>query len=60
MAYNKNAEKGPMVTTLRSQTDYHSNVPQSNQLKPLDTFGKQYCPRPTLCVSQLIYKITNL
>ena len=28
--------------------------------KPLDTFGKQYCPRPTLRVSQLIYKITNL
>ena len=25
-------------------------------LKPLDPFGKQYCPRPTLRVSQLIYK----
>ena len=32
----------------------------SSCLKPLDTFGKQYCPRPTLCVSQLLYKITNL
>ena len=29
-------------------------------LKPVDTFGKQCCPRPTLRVSQLIYKITNL
>ena len=29
-------------------------------LTPLDTFGKQYCPRPTLRVSQLIHKITNL
>jgi hypothetical protein len=29
-------------------------------LKPLDTFGKQYCPRSTLRVSQLLYKITNL
>ena len=29
-------------------------------LKQLDTFGKQYCPRPTLRVSQLKYKITNL
>ena len=29
-------------------------------LKPLYTFGKQYCPRPTLRVPQLIYKITNL
>ena len=29
-------------------------------LKPLDTFCKQYFPRPTLRVSQLIYKITNL
>ena len=29
-------------------------------LKPLYTFGKQYCPSPTLRVSQLIYKITNL
>ena len=26
----------------------------------MDTFGKQYCPSPTLRVSQLIYKITNL
>ena len=33
---------------------------KSNRLKPVDTFGKQYCPRPTLRVSQLIYKITNL
>ena len=24
-------------------------------LKPLDTFGKQYCLSPTLHVSQLIY-----
>ena len=29
-------------------------------LKPLNTFGKQYSPSPTLRVSQLIYKITNL
>ena len=29
-------------------------------LKPLYTFGKQYCPSPTLRVSQLIYKTTNL
>ena len=29
-------------------------------LKPLDTFGKQLCPRSTLRVSQLLYKITNL
>ena len=29
-------------------------------LKPLYTFGKQYCPSPTLRVSQLIYKITIL
>ena len=29
-------------------------------LKPLDTFGKQSCPRPTLHVSQRIYKVTNL
>ena len=29
-------------------------------LKPLDTFGKQYCPRPTLRVSQHVYNITNL
>ena len=28
--------------------------------KPLDPFGKQYCPWPTLRVSQLIYKTTNL
>ena len=28
-----------------------------NQLKPFDTFGKQYCPSPTLRVS---HKITNL
>ena len=31
-----------------------------NWLKPLYTFGKQYCPSPTLRVSQLIYKITIL
>ena len=31
-----------------------------NPLKPLDTFGKQYWPRPTLHVSQLVYKITIL
>ena len=29
-------------------------------LKPLDTFGKQCCQRPTLRVSQLTYKSTNL
>ena len=29
-------------------------------LKPLYAFGKQYCPSPTLSVSQLIYKLTNL
>ena len=29
-------------------------------LKPLYTFRKQYCPSPTLRVSQLIYKITIL
>ena len=29
-------------------------------LKPLYTFGKQYCPSPTHRVSQLIYKITIL
>ena len=29
-------------------------------LKPLDPFGKQYCPSPTLHVSLLIYKITIL
>ena len=28
-------------------------------LKPLDTFGKQYCPKPKRRVSQLLYKITN-
>ena len=33
---------------------------QKVHLKPLDTFGKQYCTRPTLRISQLIYKITNL
>ena len=35
-------------------------VSARNGLKPSDTFGKQYCPMPTLRVSQLIYKITNL
>ena len=29
-------------------------------LKPLDPFSKQCCPRPTLCVPQLLYQITNL
>ena len=29
-------------------------------LKPLDTFSKHQCPRPTLRISQLLYKITNL
>ena len=29
-------------------------------LKPLDPFRKQCCPRPTLCVPQLLYQITNL
>ena len=29
-------------------------------LKPLDTFGKQYCPMPTLRASQLIYITWNL
>ena len=33
---------------------------QPRDLKPSDTFGKQYCPRPTLHVSQLIYKITHV
>ena len=37
-----------------------SSGPVWRALKPLDTFGKQYCPRSTLRVSQLIYKITNL
>ena len=32
----------------------------SSPLKPLDPFGKQYCPRPTLCLPQLLYQITNL
>ena len=38
----------------------HGWVVQCIALKPMDTFGKQYCPRPTLRVSQLTYKITNL
>ena len=35
------------------ENSYHS-------LKPMDPFGKQYCPRQTLRVSQLIFKKTNL
>ena len=40
----------------------HAQVSYSivQALKPLYTFGKQYCPSHTLRVSQLIYKITNL
>ena len=36
---------------------YHT---QNSFLKPLYTFGKQYCPSSILRVSQLIYKIINL
>ena len=38
-----------------------SKTKHTGLLKPLDPFGKQYCPRPTLSVSQLcVYKITYL
>ena len=43
------------IITINIIMDYYGV-----KLKPLDTFGKQFVQRPTLRVSQLIYKITNL
>ena len=37
-----------------------TSVADAAKLKPLDPFGKQCCPWPTLCVPQLLYQITNL
>ena len=49
---SRNFEKPELKCSTKKRPSY--------LLKPLDTFGKQYCPRPALRVSQLIYKITNM
>ena len=51
----------PHVDTIKNKHNNHKvkHLALVN-LKPLYTFGKQYCPSPTLRVSQLIYKTTNL
>ena len=55
----------PRVSFSASSKSYFPSKMEvyfKNSLKPLDTFGKQCCPRPTLHVPQLIfflYKITT-
>ena len=45
---------------LNYLNSFNGNKTIRIKLKPLYTFGKQCCPSPTLRVSQLLYKITNL
>ena len=53
-------------TSVQSRNVLFHCIEKSNSgnksviLKSLDPFGKQCCPRPTLCVPQLLYQITSL